>query len=215
MPDAFEKMDRMYRLQRYFYDATRKYYLLGRDQLLAEMDIRPGERVLEVGCGTGRNLIILERRHPQAHFYGLDASAAMLETAKTKIARAGSTEISLKTALADDFSFEKTFGLNEGFDKIFFSYSISMIASWRESIDNAFKNLRKGGSLYLVDFYDQKELPISFARLLNWWLKKFHVQFWNDLIPYLEELQDQGKASLTLTPHFRRYAFTARLQRTP
>ena len=54
MPDAFEDMDRMYRLQRYFYDATRKYYLLGRDRLLNEMDIQPGQHVLEAGCGTAR-----------------------------------------------------------------------------------------------------------------------------------------------------------------
>ncbi|NOT46792.1 MAG: methyltransferase type 12, partial [Acidobacteria bacterium] len=70
MPDAFENMDRMYRLQRYFYDITRKYYLLGRDQLLKQMDVQPGEHVLEVGCGTARNLIVLSRHQPQAHLYG-------------------------------------------------------------------------------------------------------------------------------------------------
>ena len=84
MSDTFEKMDRMYHLQRHFYDATRKYYLLGRDQLLKEMNVRRGQTVLEVGCGTGRNLVILAKRHPDAQFFGLDASAAMLETAKSK-----------------------------------------------------------------------------------------------------------------------------------
>ena len=78
-------MDRMYRFQRYFYDFTRKYYLLGRDRLLAEMDVQPGERILEAGCGTGRNLIILAKCHPKTYFYGLDASAAMLETALAKV----------------------------------------------------------------------------------------------------------------------------------
>ena len=52
-------MDRMYRMQRYFYDVTRKYYLLGRDQLLEQMEVRAGEHVLEIGCGTARNLIAL------------------------------------------------------------------------------------------------------------------------------------------------------------
>ena len=32
-------MDRIYRFQRFFYDATRKYYLLGRDRLILDMDI--------------------------------------------------------------------------------------------------------------------------------------------------------------------------------
>ena len=85
MSETFEKMDSTYRVQRYFYDVTRKYYLLGRDRLLREMNVQPGETVLEVGCGTGRNLIILARRHPDARFFGLDASASMLETAEWKI----------------------------------------------------------------------------------------------------------------------------------
>ncbi|MEQ1764560.1 MAG: class I SAM-dependent methyltransferase, partial [Pyrinomonadaceae bacterium] len=138
---AFDAMDRMYRLQRYFYDLTRKYYLLGRDQLLKEMNVQAGERVLEAGCGTARNLIILAKRHPDAMFYGLDASAAMLETAQDKSDAAGVTNLELKTALADDFTFDATFGLTEKFDKIFFSYSISMIPPWRESIENALNNL--------------------------------------------------------------------------
>ncbi len=213
MPDAFENMDRMYRLQRYFYDTTRKYYLLGRDQLLNEMNVRSGERVLEVGCGTARNLIILARRHPDAHFYGLDASAAMLETAQAKTDNAGLKSITLKTALADDFSFNGTFGRAVPFDKIFFSYSISMIPPWRESIDNALANLKPGGTLYLVDFYDQKDLPAAFRKLLKWWLRKFHVQFWDGLLPYFSSLDKDGLVRLDLKPLFRRYSFIASLKK--
>lgn len=213
MPDAFENMDRMYRLQRYFYDATRKFYLLGRDQLLNKLNIRPGERVLEAGCGTARNLIILGRRYPDAHFYGLDASAAMLETAQLKIDTSLVNNITLKTTLADNFSFGDTFGLSGPFDKIFFSYSISMIPTWRESIDNALANLKPGATLYLVDFYDQKDLPAPFPQLLKWWLKKFHVRFWDDLIPYLASLAGDGKADFTLQPLFRRYSFIVTLKK--
>lgn len=213
MPDAFENMDRMYRIQRYFYDATRKYYLLGRDQLLKEMDVRPGERVLEVGCGTARNLIILARRHPNAHIYGLDASAAMLETARSKIKAAGPSNIILKTALADNFSFNETFGLKEPFDKIFFSYSISMIPPWRESVDNALANLKPGGILYFVDFYDQKDMPAPFRKLLKWWLNKFHVHFREELIDYLRMLDKNTAVNLTLSSRFRRYSFIAGLRK--
>lgn len=208
-------MDRMYRLQRYFYDATRKYYLLGRDQLLSEMEVQPGECVLEAGCGTARNLVILARRHPNAHFYGLDASAAMLETAQGKIDKAESKNVILKNALADDFSFYKTFSLSEPFDKIFFSYSISMIPPWRASIYNALENLKPGGTLYLVDFYDQKDLPAAFRNFLKWWLEKFHVQFWDDLLPYLRSLEQNGLVKLTVKPLFRRYSFIAELKKLP
>lgn len=214
MSDAFENMDRMYRMQRYFYDFTRKYYLLGRDQLLKELDVRPDERVLEAGCGTARNLIILSGRYPDAHLYGLDASAVMLETAQAKADTAGAQNITLKTALADDFTHNGTFGLAEPFDKIFFSYSISMIPPWRESIQNALQNLKPGGELFIVDFYDQAELPSPFQSLLKWWLKKFHVQFWGDLMPYLDSLTASGAVELSIKPLFRRYSFIAKLKRS-
>jgi S-adenosylmethionine-diacylgycerolhomoserine-N-methlytransferase len=213
MADAFENMDRMYRLQRYFYDLTRKYYLLGRDQLLDVMQIRPGDRVLEAGCGTARNLIILAKRHPDAMFYGLDASAAMLETAEAKAAAAGVKNVLLKTALADDFGFGSTFELTGKFDKIFFSYSISMIPLWRESIENALRNLKSGGELFIVDFYDQRDLPGPFSRFLKWWLVKFHVKFWPDLMPYLESLDKSGEAKVTIKPMFRSYSFVASLRK--
>ena len=46
------KMDDIYRVQRHFYDLTRKPYLLGRDVLIRELDIPDGGSVLEIGCGT-------------------------------------------------------------------------------------------------------------------------------------------------------------------
>jgi S-adenosylmethionine-diacylgycerolhomoserine-N-methlytransferase len=209
MSDAFENMDRMYRMQRYFYDLTRKYYLLGRDQLLDDMNVQPGERVLEAGCGTARNIIILAKRHQDTRFYGLDASTAMLETAQAKVDGSRVRNIELRTALADDFTFDDTFNLTEKFDKIFFSYSISMIPPWRESIENALKNLKPGGELFIVDFYDSRDLPGPFSSFLKWWLSKFHVKFWPELMPYLESLDSSETAKVTIKPLFRRYSFIA------
>ena len=191
MTTAFEKMDKMYRYQRYFYDLTRKYYLLGRDRLLNEMKISDGDNVLEVGCGTGRNLAILARKYPKTNFYGLDASAAMLETAHNKIKSKNISNVTFKNALADDFSFDKTFNLERQFDVIFFSFSISMIPPWKESIANALENLQNGHSFYIVDFYDQSDLPIWFRKILAGWLVKFGVRYWRDLIPFLKNLQRQ------------------------
>ena len=59
MADARVAMDRMYRRQRHIYDLTRKFYLLGRDRLIADLEVAAGDRVCEVGCGTARNLIAL------------------------------------------------------------------------------------------------------------------------------------------------------------
>lgn len=211
---AFEKMDRMYRRQRYFYDLTRRYYLLGRDRLLGKIRPRAGENVLEIGCGTGRNLIILAARFPRTNFFGLDASAEMLKTARVKIDAANLKNITLRAALADDFSCGETFDLPESFDAIFFSYSISMIPVWRESIENALANLKNGRPLYIVDFYDQKNLPVWFQKILQSWLRRFDVQFWNELMPYLEELERAGRGKLKISSVARRYAFIAEFEKS-
>jgi S-adenosylmethionine-diacylgycerolhomoserine-N-methlytransferase len=213
MSDTFEKMDRMYHLQRHFYDITRKYYLLGRDQLLREMNVKPGQTVLEVGCGTGRNLAILAKRHPDAFFFGLDASADMLETADARLDTARLKNVTLAHVLAEEFYYIDTFEMYDRFDKIFFSYSITMIPSWREAIDNALSNLKPGGELWIVDFYDQKDLSRTFRKMLQNWLKAFHVQFWNDLLPYLGTLETKGLVRLTVTPIYKRYAFIAKLEK--
>lgn len=212
--DAFEKMDRMYRHQRYFYDLTRKYYLLGRDRLLREMKIADGENVLEVGCGTARNLIILAKKHGGAHFFGLDASAEMLKTAQARIEARYLENITLKTALADEFSFDKTFGLAQKFDAVFLSYAVSIIPPWKASIENALENLKAGKSLYIVDFYDQKNLPVWFQKILQNWLKQFHVKYPQDLIPFLKSLEKQGLGSLKITPLYRRYSFVAEFRKS-
>ncbi|HXH69300.1 MAG TPA: class I SAM-dependent methyltransferase [Pyrinomonadaceae bacterium] len=212
--NAFEKMDAMYRHQRYFYDLTRKYYLLGRDRLIAQMNVQAGENVLEVGFGTGRNLIILAKKYPNTNFWGLDASSEMLKTAQSKIDHENLKNITLEIALADDFDYRKTFNLETPFDTIFFSYSISMIPTWKKSITSALANLKSGGSFHVVDFYDQKEMPAWFRRILKSWLKQFHVEFQSDLLPHLEDSEKQGLGRIKITSIARRYAFIAKFQKT-
>jgi S-adenosylmethionine-diacylgycerolhomoserine-N-methlytransferase len=138
----------------------------------------------------------------------------MLKTAQGKVDTQKIENIELKVALADDFTFAETFGLDKPFDTIIFSYSISMIPPWKESILNALQNLKPGGSFYIVDFYDQKDLPRWFQRLLQGWLRQFHVRFWGELMPYLEDLEKQGLGRLTVTSLYRRYAFIAEFQKS-
>lgn len=203
----------MYRHQRYFYDLTRKYYLLGRDRLIRQLNVKPGENILEVGCGTARNLIILARKYKDANFFGLDASSEMLKTSQEKIDAQNLKNVGLCVALADDFTFQDSFGLSEPFDTIYFSYSISMIPTWRESIQNALDNLKSGRSFYIVDFYDQADLPVWFQKILQSWLKQFHVKYPKELLPHLETLEKQGLGKLTVTPLYRKYAFIAEFRK--
>ncbi|MCV9961042.1 class I SAM-dependent methyltransferase [Pararhizobium sp. BT-229] len=168
-----DRMDRMYRTQRHFYDLTRKYYLFGRDTLIRELDVPVGGSVLEVGCGTGRNLALIGRRFPQARLFGLDISAEMLVSAEAKLGRPGRTRTVLRVADATDFK-PLEFG-ETGFDRIVISYALSMIPEWEKAIDAAIAALNPGGSLHIADFGQQERLPRLFHRGLQAWLKRFHV----------------------------------------
>lgn len=168
-------MDRLYRRQRHFYDLTRKPYLLGRDRLIDGLAPPSGGRILEIGCGTARNLVAAARAWPEAHFFGLDVSAEMLETARRIIARAGlAARIELARGDATSFDPPRLFGV-PSFSRIFFSYSLSMIPEWRRALDRALLFLPAGGELHIVDFGGQERLPAWFRGGLRRWLRHFHV----------------------------------------
>lgn len=173
--DHAAHMDGIYRYQRYVYDLSRKYYLLGRDAMVAGLAPPSGGTVLEVGCGTGRNLIVAARRYPQARFYGFDISKMMLETAEANVAKAGlSSRVSLAQGDASQFSSAALFGI-PAFDRVYISYAVSMIPPWREAITQAYAAVAPGGSLHVVDFGQQQELPRWFKGMLHGWLAKFSV----------------------------------------
>lgn len=117
---ATELMNRTYRGQRHIYDFTRKYYLLGRDRMIEELDAGSGARVLEIGCGTGRNLIAAAQRYPSARLFGVDVSTEMLTSAAFAVARAGlAARIRLAHGDATALDPGALFGTAQ-FDRIFF-----------------------------------------------------------------------------------------------
>ena len=99
------------------------------------------------------------------------------------------------------------------FDAIFFSYAVSIIPPWKESIENALENLKAGKILYIVDFYDQADLPRWFQKILKGWLKQFHVKYPAELIPFLEDLEKKGFGKLKISPLYRRYSLIAEFQK--
>lgn len=172
---AAERMDAIYRWQVGIYDLTRKYYLLGRDRLIEALSPPPGGTVLEVGCGTGRNLIVAARRYPQTRFYGFDVSPVMLTEARRAVARAGLAD-RIRLAQADAAIFDPlTIFAREGFDRVFCSYTLSMIPPWEQALGRAMDAVSPGGFLHVVDFGGQEHLPPLFRTGLRAWLTQFHV----------------------------------------
>lgn len=206
-------MDRIYRHQRLIYDVTRKYYLLGRDQMLEELAPGPGQTVLEIGCGTGRNLVAAARRYPQAQIRGFDVSGEMLETARGAIARARLTgRIRLAQADATRFETHALFG-EAGFDRIFISYTLSMIPDWRAVLERAALALNPGGRLHIVDFGQQARLPAWFRRMLFAWLARFSVHPDGALETALASLCAAHGLRLSVARPWRGYAVSAVIER--
>jgi S-adenosylmethionine-diacylgycerolhomoserine-N-methlytransferase len=169
------EMDAIYRLQRHFYDLTRKPYLLGRDILIHGLAVPPGGTVLEIGCGTARNLLCIARRYPTARCFGIDVSSVMLETARAAIARDGAGgRVTVRLADATQFDPAARFGIAR-FDRVVISYALSMIPDWEAALATAAGFLAPGGQLHIADFGDQHGLPGWFRKALFAWLGMFSV----------------------------------------
>lgn len=200
-------MDAQYALQRHVYDLTRKYYLLGRDRLIRGLAVPAGGSVLEVGVGTGRNLVLAAAHFGDARLFGLDISAEMLKSARTNIARAGAEQRTL-LARADATAFDPQWLFGEaGFDRVYISYSLSMIPDWQAALRQALSVVAPGGSLHIVDFGQQEGLPGWFRAMLRGWLTKFHVTPRADLFSVATEAATLVGAEARTRALYRGYAW--------
>jgi len=214
MSDQKGLMEATYNFHRHIYDLTRKFYLFGRDRLIRDLAPPPGGTVLEVGCGTARNLIVAAKKWPNARFYGFDISEAMLETARKSVARKGlSDKITLAQGDAGTFDVQSLFGL-EKVDRVFMSYTLSMIPPWQDAIERGAACLAPGGSLHIVDFGQYERLP-AFAR--RWHFKSlndFHVVPRRELPAVLRRVAEEQGLALEFTPLLRGYAWSAALRKS-
>lgn len=207
------EMDRMYRWQRRIYDLTRKPYLLGRDRMIDALGVPPEGAVLEIACGTGRNLIQAARKYPHGTFHGFDISRAMLEQARHSVDRAGlGDQIELTFGDAEQFDVSVMFG-RELYDRVFISYSLSMIPQWRRTMDLAASTLAPGGALLIADFYDCRNLPRVMKAFLYAWLRVFDVRPRENLHGGLEGLAKAHRLNLDFEPLYGGYAALALLRR--
>lgn len=198
-------MDNVYRGQRHIYDLTRKYYLLGRDRLIREMDVPDGGTVLEIGCGTGRNLAVIGEVWPNCRLFGLDISHEMLKSAADNLAHAQMNDrVSFALGDATDFDAVNVFG-RARFDRIIFSYTLSMIPDWHGALRQALPLLSTQGSIHVVDFGMQEEMPRWFRTILLAWLRQFHVAPRTGLAEYAGHLAKEERRTCVISKHYRSY----------
>jgi len=165
-----------YRLHAGIYDATRWSFLFGRGAILAHAAaaLPAPARILEVGCGTGRNLAALARMFPRAQLTGVDLSGEMLAIARRKTAAYGSRVTLLRRA------YDAPVDAARGHQLVLCSYALTMFnPGFAAAIAAAHRDLVPGGHIAVVDFH---------ATRLRWfarWMRVNHVRMDGQLRPLL------------------------------
>ncbi len=169
-------IERYYRWHAGIYDLTRWTFLLGREALVREVaaSFIPSS-ILEVGCGTGKNLEQLGRRFPRARLWGLDLSGDMLAVAEKKLKNLAPRLTLVQAA------YDRPVGEGHFFDLVVFSYALSMFnPGWEEALSAASLDLAPGGAIAVVDFHD------SGSRLIKRWMGLNHVRLDGHLLQGLK-----------------------------
>jgi S-adenosylmethionine-diacylgycerolhomoserine-N-methlytransferase len=174
-----------YRLHAKIYDLTRWTFLRGREKLisLAAANCHP-QSILEVGCGTGKNLLHLGRLFPEAHLWGLDLSPHMLARAQQKLQGLRQPVAFVEAAYDQPVAPGR-------FDLVVFSYALSMFnPGWEEALLTASRDLSPGGAIAVVDFHD------SPSKRFKRWMGFNHVRLDSHLLPRLRQLFPSGEWSV-------------------
>ncbi len=153
---GLDALDGFYRLHASIYDWTRPLLLFGRGAAVHALALRPGERVLDIGCGTGYSLPRLFARG--ARVVGIEPSAPMRHQAAARLERRGLS----RAVDLDSRPYGSHADYEGGADAVLFSYSLSMIPPFEEVLARTRLDLRPGGRIAVVDFLDARG-PVGLA----------------------------------------------------
>lgn len=118
-------------------------------QIVAEMDIRPGQRILDLGCGNGWATRLLAQAAPGATAVGIDLSAEMIQRAEA----AHTNTIRARYELA---AFENLGLRDKSFDRVFSMEAIYYALDLGKALAEAARVLKPGGRIDLViDYYEE------------------------------------------------------------
>jgi ubiquinone/menaquinone biosynthesis C-methylase UbiE len=169
-----------------WYDRFGRVISFGRDKAIREKLIElaapsPGEKVLDVGCGTGTLALALKSSVGTGEVHGIDASPEMIEVAKEKAAKAGSA-IDLQVALIEAIPFP-----DATFDLVASSLMLHHLPDdlKRTGLDEIRRVLKPGGRFMAVDFAAHSRSALG--HLLSIFGRSRGERMVDKLMPMLED----------------------------
>ncbi len=151
-----------YRTSARFYDlisAEWPVYRAGRVAAIDLMALRPGHRVLDIGCGTGLNFpLVQDRIGPTGWITGVDASSQMLGQAQRRAGTAGWGNVRLIEA---DATAVDAPDIAADFDAVISTYALSLMSDWPRVVSLMIAASRPGGRVAVVDM----QTPAGSARV--------------------------------------------------
>jgi phosphatidylethanolamine/phosphatidyl-N-methylethanolamine N-methyltransferase len=156
-------VSRVYENMAWFYDFTFGPALHpGRVDAIERMAIKPGDRVLEVGVGTGINAALYPR---DCTVTGIDLSSSMLEKAHERIARKGVRNVRLLEMDAANLTFA-----DDSFDIVYAPYVISVVPDPVGVTREMRRVCRPGGRIIILNHFRSKSR-------VGAWLEKMIAPF--------------------------------------
>jgi ubiquinone/menaquinone biosynthesis C-methylase UbiE len=161
-----------------------------RRRAAARLKLKQGDRVLEIGCGTGRNFPFLrEAVGPAGEIYGVDLSRGMLRRARALCRREDWRNVHLTQCDAGEYI------PGEPLDGILFGLCYNTMPHHRAVLRHAWKHLRPGGRIVILDGKLPRGLGGKLALPFCLWLMKHTVlgnpfiEPWNDLAATADECE--------------------------
>jgi phosphatidylethanolamine/phosphatidyl-N-methylethanolamine N-methyltransferase len=156
-----EHAERIYSTYSGFYDLLFDRLLQpGRERAVEALDVQPGDRILEIGVGTGLSLPLYPRG---CHITGIDVSAGMIEQAERRARDMRMRNVSLLKMVAEHMSFP-----DASFDAVLASYVMSTVSDPVRVVQEMHRVCRMGGRIIILNHLRSRYRVIAaFERFLT------------------------------------------------